>query len=498
MTQLDKFTFAALELTLPLVLAAWFTAYSTRFYGVRDTSDPCRCELHNAIFLLLGLVAASRAFVGLAKYWFGKNLWYVSFLYPIRVGGINWGLLQGLPYVIPCLLVLWRLDLVLDWIGRRRNAGGYLFLFALLFGMSFGAIQGGLQYGLTDFFYSPTHIHDAELFNWTFADLLSHDYRRYSEHEPHYLATHFRTHPPFVLAIWSFFFHKLSMDWFSVFCTLIFAGMIYCVYRGFRKEFGKEEALTLAVLFLFTPALLIYGIGGDDVISYALWTVTLCFAYSGIRRESFFLFGVALVALVLAMAVQYSSILLLPAMFALPAEATLPELPQYIWRFKYWILASASVVVMAWGAVYYASGFNYVSDVRDIFVWYRQYNFSYKIAHGEYAYAIGSRLMNIFDFLLLGGPVVVFAICKKVSAVRWRPAQWMVRDVALTILFIYVIFQSMGDGETARGWGGLYAVLLFGMIARFFSQYSLDVQRRIMRYQLGWALALQIPINFGW
>jgi hypothetical protein len=56
----------------------------------------------------------------------------------------------------------------------------------------------------------------------------------------------------------------------------------------------------------------------------------------------------------------------------------------------------------------------------------------------------------------------------------------------------------MGDGETARGWGGLYAVLLFGMIARFFSQYSLDEQRRIMRYQLGWALALQIPINFVW
>jgi hypothetical protein len=274
--------------------------------------------------------------------------------------------------------------------------------------------------------------------------------------------------------------------------------MIYCVYGGFRKEFGKEEALTLAVLFLFTPALLIYGIGGDDVISYALWTVTLCLAYSGIRRESFLLFSAALVGLILAMAVQYSSILLLPAMFALPTEATLPELPLYVWRFKYWILASGSVVVMAWGAVYYASGFNYVSDVRDIFVWYQQYNFSYKIAHGEYAYALGSRLMNIFDFLLLGGPVVVFAICKKVSALRWRPAQWMVRDVALTVLFIYVIFQSMGDGETARTWGGLYAVLLFGMIARFFSQYSLDVQRRFMRYQLGWALALQIPINFGW
>jgi len=106
--------------------------------------------------------------------------------------------------------------------------------------------------------------------------------------------------------------------------------------------------------------------------------------------------------------------------------------------------------------------------------------------------------MNSFDFLLLGGPAVVFPIYKKLSGLRWRPTQWFVRDVALTTLIRYIILQSMADGETARGWGGLYAVLFFGMIAKFFAGYSFDIQRQIMRYQLGWALALQVPINFGW
>jgi hypothetical protein len=498
MTALDKLTFASLELTLPLVIAAWFVAYRTRFYGERNSPDSFRYDLHNSIFLLLLSVAAARALVGIAKYGLGKNLWYVSYLYPIRVGGINWGLLHGLPYLVPCLLVLWRLDLVLDWLARRRNAGLYLFSFALLFGVSFGAIQGGLQYGLTEFFHSPDHVHDAELFNWTLSDLLSHDYRRYAEHEPHYLASHFMTHPPFVLAIWSFFLHKLSMEWFSFFCALVFAGMIYCAYTGFRKELGKNQAVNVAVLFLLTPALLIYGIGGDDVISDALWTGTLCLAYLGVRRENFLMFAAALIALVAAMAIQYSSIVLLPAMFALPSEANLSELPCYTWRFRYWILASIAFIVLVWSAVYYATGFNYLGDMRDIFVWYRKFNFPYKIAHGEYAYALGSSLMNIFDFLLLGGPAIVFPIYKKLCSLRWRPAQWLTRDVALAVLFLYVIFQSMGDGETARGWGGLYAVLLFGMNARFYALYSFEVQRRIMRYELGWALALQIPVNFGW
>lgn len=498
MTPVDEFTLASLELTLPLIIAAWLVAYRTRFYGERNSPNSFPYELHNSIFLLLLLVAASRAFVGVAKYGFGRNLWYVSFLFPIRVGGINWGLLHGLPYLIPILLVLWRLEFVLDWIGQRRNAGLYLFLFALMFGISFGAIQGGLQYGLTDFFHSPDHIHDAQLFNWTLSDFLSHDYRRYADHEPHYLASHFMTHPPFVLAIWSFFLHKLSMEWFSFFCTLVFASMFYCVYAGFRKELGKNEALNIAMLFLFTPALLIYGIGGDDVISDALWTVTLCFAYLGVRRENFLMLVAALIALVAAMAVQYSSIVLLPAMFALPSEGSLRELPSYIWRLKYWMLASIAFVVLVWVAVYYVTGFNYVADMRGIFVWYRKFNLPYKIAHGDYTYALGSRLMNIFDFLLLGGPAVVFPVYKKLSALRWLPGQWLLRDVALVILFVYLIFQSLGDGETARGWGGLYAVLLFGMMAMFYARYPFEIQRRIMRYELVWALALQIPINFGW
>jgi hypothetical protein len=498
MTPLDMLTFASLELTLPLVVSAWLVAHRTRFYGTPTSADSVRYELHNSIFLLLLLVATSRAFVGLAKYGFGVNLWYVSFLFPIRVGGLNWGLLHGLPYVLPCVLVLWRLDLVLNWIGSRRNAGIYVFLFALFFGVSFGAIQGGLQYGLTDLFHSPDHVHDAQLFNWTLSDLLAHDYRRYSNHEPHYLASHFMTHPPFVLAIWSFFAHKLSMEWFSSFCVLLFAAMIFCAYAGFKKQLGKSEAVNIAFIYLLTPALLIYGVGGDDVISYALWTATLSLAYVAIKRESPLTFATALIALAAAMAIQYSSIVLLPAIFALTTDVVIGELASYIWRFKYWMLSSVAFIIVTWAAVYYISRFNYLGDVRAFFVWYEMHNLPYKITHGQYVDALASRLMNICDFLLLGGPAIAFAIYHRMSMARWRPTQWKLRDVALAVLFIYVIFQSPGDGETARGWGGLYAILLFGMTAELYASYSFEIQRWIMRYELGWALALQIPVNFGW
>lgn len=498
MTALDQFTFAALEATLPMVVVAWLAAVRMPFYGKRNSSEPLRHDLHSCIFLLLFAIAAARAYVGIAKYVFDKNLWYAGYLYPIRVGGINWGLPHGLPYLVVCLLVLWRLDLVLEWLGRKQYAGFYFFVFALLFGVSFGAIQGGLQSGLTEFFHSPDHVHDAQLFHGTLSDFILHNSRRYPGNEPHYLASHFMTHPPFLLAIWSVFLHSLSIEWFSFFCTLVFAGMIYCAYAGFKKELGTPQALTIGMMFLFTPALLIYGIGGDDVISYALWTASLCFAYLAVRREKFVLFGVGLIALTAAMAVQYASIVLLPAMFAIPSEAAMAELPAYVWKVKYWIVAGIAFVVFVGIAVYCAIGFNYVADMRDVFVWYREHNLPYELEHGQYAFALGSRLMDIFDFLLLGGPAIVFPIYKSLSELQWHPAKWAVRDVALAVLFVYVIFQTMGDGETARGWGGLYAVLLFGMLARFYSSYPAQAQRRLMRYQLGWALALQIPVNFGW
>lgn len=498
MTVVDKITFASLELTLPLVIIAWLAVRRTTFYGKLDAAADLRYDLHNSIFLLLLLVAVSRAFVGIAKYLLARNLWYVSYLYPTRVGGINWHLFNGLPYLAICLLVLWRLDVVLQWMAERRYAGGCLFLFALLFGISFGAITGGLQYGLTNFFHSPDHIHDAELFRWTLSDLNAHDYRRYADHQPHYLASHFMTHPPFLLGIWSFFLQRLSVPWLSLFCALVFAAMIYCVYLAFQKELGTAGALYAAVLFLFTPALLIYGIGGDDVISDALWTATLCLAYLGIRRESAGLFAGGLVALVAAMAVQYSSIVLLPAMFALPSEAKLSELHMYVWRFKYWIVASCGFVALVWWAVFYATGFNYFDDMRAIFVWYRTYDTPYKIMQGEYAFALGSRLMNFGDFFLLGGPAIAFAVYEAFVRLRWQPAQWRVRGCALFVLVVYALVQSLGDGETARGWGGLYAALLFGLTADFYAQRPHDVQRRIMRYQLGWALAAKALVNFGW
>lgn len=481
---------------MPVVVGAWLVA--RRYRGNASGPDRIQYELHNSIFLLLLTVAASRAYVGIAKYLFGADLWYVSFLFPVRVGGPNWGLLRGLPYVIPSLLVLWRLKFVLDWIGGRRNRGVYVFLFALFFGVSFGAIQGGLQYGLTAFFHAPDHVHDAELFNGTIADFLAHDDRRHVDHEPHYLAAHFATHPPFVLALWSFFLHKLSLDWFSFFCVTVFSGMFATVYLGFRKEFGAAEAVYIVVLFLFTPALLIYGVGGDDVVSYALWVLTLCLANLGLRRQSPGIFALSLLALVAAMAMQYSSIVLLPAMFALACDADMRRLPSYIWTVKYWILSSVAFVAFFWSTVRYATGFDYLGDISLFFIWYRDHIALVKLAQGQYADVLASRLMDICDFLLLGGPAIVFPIYKRLSAARWSPAQWKVRDVALVVLFVYVIFQAPGEGETARAWGGLYAVLLFGLTAEFYARYSLEIQRRIMRYSLGWALALQIPINFVW
>jgi hypothetical protein len=490
-------SFTLLLATLPLVVGVWWIERQMPIYGSPHSSSAPYYELHHSIFVLLMLVALARAFVGIAVYGFDVNLWYVQFLFPIRFGGINWGLPYGIPFLIACLAVLWKLDFVVRWLEAKQRTGLYLFLFALLFGWAFGAIQGGPS-GLTSFFHSPNHIHDAILFEPTIADILAHDARRYIENDPHYLASHFKTHPPFLLAIWSIFEAHVSMEALALLCTLLFAATFCACYAAIKDDFGKATALRGALLFLFTPALLIYGVGGDDVITYALWTWTLCLAHLGIRRENGALFAAGIATLIAAMSVQYASIVLLPAMFALPSGVSVRETPFFVWRFKYWIAASIACVILFWVCIYFASGFNYLGDFRAYFDWYHDYSFAAMIESGRYVFALGSRLIHIFDFLLLAGPAIFLAIYVTLRKVRWRPLDWDLAHLAVAVLAAYVTIRSDGAGETARGWGGLYVVMLFGFLARFFSQCSHEMQQCLMRYTICWGLALQVPINFTW
>jgi hypothetical protein len=256
---------------------------------------------------------------------------------------------------------------------------------------------------------------------------LAHFLDRFAELSPT-LPIHPSAHPPGTLVL----IHALGIDSAKALATLTIAigalavPLTYALGRS--AGLGEPRSRAAALLLALSPSALLYGVTSTDSMFATLSTAAACLLLaSGHGRR-------ALGAVTLAIASFFSWALLAIGAFATIAVA----IREGLRRGVVLVLLIAGVLVIAYGALYAASGFDPVGAVR---------------AAGD-AYDLGISNARPYAYWLFGSPVA-FAVALGLPT-AWYASRALGTGEAVAVALAAIILVSVVVGltkaETERIW----------------------------------------------
>lgn len=476
-------------------LLAPVTAYWASRLSARSASEPytdaARFWLYFLTFVLgVRLVAGVMIVAGL-------NPQEVSYFYPIRIAWPNWNVLQGVPYVAFCLLVLAYLPKLSGFIERSRWRYFLLWGFAAALLVAFGAIHGGLIEGNIGVSNAAGHLNDARLNATVWDTLATHVDRIAGKISPPYEAPHSTSHPAFAIVYWQWLALPTSPFVFSIINVLLFSLSFPIILWALRRRFDLGVAMQGTLASLLIPGLLIYG-RSDDAIYYALAGVMTVVLWVAVSESRFVLTAVSGLLAGIAMNMSYAAVILLPAAFSFNANVPLKQLPQYLRRVIPHIFVVLAVCAVMIYLVARLTEFNLLAAFKTSVEFNRATHLMAVLGRGLFADALNQRLMAWADFPIFAGPLLLY-LCVRLAQ-GWSPnvLTWQLNNIALAVLLIVLAVNSSGAGELARPWGSIYLLAAIAWLPGFLQPFSEDTRWWLIRAQFGWAISLQTVLNFGW
>lgn len=442
-------------------------------------------------------VSLLRVLAGLLLMLTGIEIFGINNFYPIRIAYPNYGLIQGLPYLLVCLVVLSQIIRIGEFISSNRMQYLLLWIFSILLLISFGAIHGGFISGNIGIANSSEHLADVSL-NATVSDIIAtHTDRILGLIAPAYQAPHSASHPVGSLMYWHILSNSLTPIMFSIINVLVFSLAFPVMYWALRRRYDAVTAMQSVLACLFIPAMLVYG-RADDAVYYAFAAIIIALVSVAIHERRYALTVGVGALFVGAMNFSYAAIVLLPAMFSFSANTQLAKIPQYLIRVIPHIMI---VLVILAIALYFEDlqfGYNWLEAFRASVGHNQASNIVAMLGNGHYERVINDRVMAFYDFLIFAGPLLLYLFVHLIKNINSSFGTWKINSFALFVLMSVLLINSNGPGEVSRAWGSLFLLIGFCWLPEFLSQMSKESRWWLIRTQLVWALMLQTLLNFGW
>ncbi len=488
-----------MTLLVVLLLGTMLPALAA-IYWVRRSPISQERNARNEIVLLwfyfLAIVIVTRLVAGLLIL-SGSYLPAATYFYPIRIAGPNWQLLEGLPYLILCLLALFYLPQIAVYIRDKHLAHLLLWVFSAGLLLSFGAIHGGPVAGNIGISDSAEHLSDARL-NATVWDVFAtHTDRIMGRVSPPYRAPHSTSHPATSVVYWHLAARAISPLVFSLINVLLFAAVFPVIYWCLSRRFDNETAMQATLGCLVIPGLLIYG-RSDDAVLYGLAGSAMALSLVAVSERRYELTAGAGLMAALGLNKSYAAIILLPAMSSFIAAVPLKKIWQHTYRIAPHVLIVLAIISLVVYSMWLATSFDLLKSFQVSVDYNRPTHILSVLRRGDYAAALSDRLMAWGDFLIFSGPLLLYLIVTLVR--RWTPSppSWQLRNVALTVLLCVLAVNSSGAGELARPWGSVYLLIAICWLPEFLQNHDRATRWWLIRTQFGWAIFLQTILNFVW
>jgi len=421
----------------------------------------------------------------------------IAKFYPIRIAYPNYGLFQGLPFVIFCFVILAHIEQICNFISGHSFKYFILYVFSVILLLAVGGIHGGLIDGNIGIANATDHLADASL-NRTLTDLfVTHTDRIVGLINPSYHAPHSSSHPAGSLAYWQIISHHVSPFIFSIINVLLFSLAFPVMYWALHKRFDHVITLQSVIACLFIPSMLIYG-RSDDAVYYSLAVTVMAFIFVAVHEKKYVFTLLAGIFFIGAMNFSYASIVLLPAIFLFNANLTMTKSWQYIRRITPHILILLTIILIAIIMEMKITKFDWLAAFHASAQHNKDSNIFSLLAHGRYAEVINHRIMAVCDFLIFAGPLLLYLFISLFKNRRKTPSDWQIKNVALMLMLFVLVINSNGPGEISRPWGSLFLLIGFFWLPEFFIQKNQITRFLLIQAQFAWALILQVFLNFSW
>jgi hypothetical protein len=426
-----------------------------------------------------------------------SEFWAIGYFYPIRIAYPNWGFLKGAPYLF--IIIITTLNLKKIWFKIEKSKWNYFFiwLFAAIFLITFGGIHGGIVEGNIGISNSTEHIFDAQI-NSTIKDLFTtHSARITKIITPYYLAPHTLSHPAGSLAYWQIFTGYVSPFFFSILNALLFSLTFPFIFWALRRRFDDSISFQTTLVCLATPAMLIYG-RSDDAVYYSLALIAASFTMVAVREKNYFFTFIGGIFISIAMHFSYAVIVLYAAVFSFDSEFRLTQLKNYIKNILphniiYIVLISTLLTITT-----YWSDYSWINAFTASVSHNEGSTMFELLRSGRYRIVINDRLMAISDFLIFAGPLMLLLLHRLYVKSAIKIQDWRVKDLALAVLLVILVFKTLGPGEVSRPWGSVLLLISFYWMTDLLIKENERVRWWIIKAQFWWAITLQTFLNFGW
>ena len=488
------------EVLLASLLFSGFFAWPVYLFAnsrIVNSMQPVRCTLAKQWLYFLLILIGIRFAIGSYLLIADSSIYGVGKLYPIRIGYPNYGFLQGLPYLVFCILVVINLKSIIGFIVASRWKYVFIWLLASLFMLSFGGIHGGLIEGNIGIANSSEHLADLQLNNSIKAVFESHVDRIAGKVLPSYLAPHSMSHPAGSVVYWHLFASSIVPIKFSVLNVILFAAAFPAINWALQKRQSDSTAMECTVACLTIPAMLIYG-RSDDAVFYALAAIVAALVMIAVSERKYHLAVVAGIVLSFAMNLSYAAIVLFCAVFSFNIELPLSKIYKFIRTALPHFLIVIALVVISTISIKLWLGYDWYSGFAASVVHNKGSTLSELLRNSYYDRVINDRVMAMSDFLIFGGPMLFMVLRDLLKLPINLIKDYKFKNLALISLLILLIVNSNGPGEVSRPWGSVFLLIGFYWFPDLLSREDEDNRWWIIKVQLGWALALQSVLNFGW
>lgn len=459
--------------------------------------QPLAQSLVNVLLALGTLLLVCRALLGIAVLLHLSNdIGDVGPFYPLRGVTPNYQLLLSLPWFVVFLAMMWHWPHLENFLASTRWRFVWLWLLAALVLLVFAGIQGGLVLGVSGVFDSEEHLADLAKVRWDTRFLQEHLLRLQGAVQPAYIASHFTTHPPFALQVFSLV-QVVGPFGMGLICLACFALAVPLIDLLIRVRHGEALAFHRTLLVFTTPAYLVYGAGNDDSLYYLLWASVLVAGHWAFVKQQWQWAMVAGAVIVVASNVTYASLVLIPSSVAFHAQVPVRGLLRWMQTRVVPISILLLTVALGLGLEACITGFNVLAGMREVFRYQEIYTF-FNWMKVDPARAISDRQMLWAEFVFFGGPLVIMTWWQSFSQRARDVLQWSIPALAFVVLAIWLALNSPGAGESGRGWGGLYMYWWAGAGLWITLPWSRKQLEPMIRFMLVFAAVLQLSLNLNW
>lgn len=463
---------------------------------LRDMNPTEVLVVKNWLLFIL-VILFLRALVGTLFMVGGFSHWSIQTFYPVRIAYPNYGILGGLPYLIIGIGIFSYLRSIAVFLSSSRSRYVLLWAFSAVLSIIYGGIHGGLLAGNIGVAGGLDHIHDASL-NATIAEtFLTHSDRVAGLIEPGYKAAHTLSHPAGSLAYWQFMTRAASPVVFSLANVVIMSFAFPVMYWALRRHHPDKDAIQVVIGCMVTPAILVYG-RSDDAVYYAFAAMIMAISYISILERRYLLTLATGVLLAVAMNISYASFILLPALMSFNASEQLKKIWTHLRLVAPHALLIAAAAIIVIGVTQKYFGYMYLDSFLASVAHNAGSNIVHMLRAGRYWIIVNDRVMAICDFLLFGGPLLLYMLYQLFKGADWNIGGWLIRNTALSVLMLVLMINSNGPGEVSRPWGSVYLIIGFVWFAHVLKHDDEKTRWRMIQAQFLWALVLQTTLNFGW